>query len=79
MNRQPRAVAAGEIDGAAVVAESLRADFRRLIAILDQQIDDASAARDRRLAMTHARSSAERGLKLSEELVGLLLSMRVAG
>jgi hypothetical protein len=79
MDARPRAIATREIDGAAVVAEALRADFTRLIAIFDWQADDASAGRDCRLAMARARVAAERGLKLSEELVRLLNNIRVVG
>ena len=54
---------------AVVVAESMRQDFLGLIAIVDREL--ASEAKSI-AGITEARKAAERGLKLSEELVELL-------
>jgi hypothetical protein len=75
MDARGKAVAVSDADDAAVVAESLRVDFARLISIFDRELDDAATARENG-AMTHARVAAKRGLRLSEELAGLLRNMR---
>jgi hypothetical protein len=60
-------------DDAAVAAQSVLTDFSELVAMLDRQL--ASLADADALARSHvveARAAAERGLKLSKQLVGLL-------
>jgi len=55
-------------DDSALVAQAVRDDFMALIAIFDRQAADTCNASD----ISDARMAAERGLRLSEELVELL-------
>jgi len=71
MNRARKAIVDGEIDDAAVVAESLQRDFARLIAIFDRQLDSAADGGST-VAVSSARGAAQRGLKLSQELAEIL-------
>jgi hypothetical protein len=75
MNRRRTADAAEELDqdDAASVARSLQKDFIGLIAIFDRQLANGSAVRqEAQSKISDARAAAERGLKLSQELVDLL-------
>ena len=67
--------AAEELDqgDAASIAQTLQRDFIGLIAIFDRQLANKSAARGKALSkIADARAAAQRGLRLSEELVELL-------
>ena len=56
-------------DRAVLVAESVRKDFLGLIAIIDRELQNGSRMS---AGIAEARTAAERGLRLSEELVALL-------
>ena len=76
MNTRHRAGAIEvEQDDASSVVQSLRDDFLGLIAIFDRQLANGSgvspAARSK---IAEARAAAERGLRLSQNLVELLRS-----
>lgn len=57
---------------AARIAKSLRDDFIKLMGMFDRQLRDDPAANDHKSSMKDARAAAERGLRLSEDLCGLL-------
>ena len=60
-------------DDAAVAAQSVLTDFSELVAMLDRQLANlADADAVTRSHVVGARAAAERGLKLSKQLVGLL-------
>ena len=62
-------------DDAAAAAESIRADFRDLVSMLDQQVANLAGTDD--LARGHlleAKAAAERGFMLSTQLIELLLA-----
>lgn len=62
---------------AASLAQSLQEDFAGLIAIFDRQLKSGSLpAGKKRSKITDARAAAERGVRLSEELVELLRNSR---
>jgi len=67
--RHPARAAESDQEDAVFLADSLREDFSRLIAIFDRQLgtDDEKAG-----TIADARAAAERGLRLSEELRELL-------
>lgn len=60
-------------DDAAIAAESVLTDFSELVAMLDRQLQNVGELDGRaRSHMAEAKAAAERGLKLSRQLVGLL-------
>ena len=73
MNRRPAKSQAFAQDDADSIAQSLRDDFISLIAVLDRQRVNGSEQLDEvRAKISVARTAAERGLQLSEQLVELL-------
>jgi uncharacterized Rossmann fold enzyme len=71
MGRRNSTNLAQPVDGdrAVSVAEAMRRDFIELIAIFDRELASAPATG---AAIAEARSAAERGLRLSGELLELL-------
>ena len=64
-------------DDAIAVAHSLQEDFVGLIAIFDRQLAIKSAAvGEAQSKISDARTAAQRGLRLSQELAELLRSIR---
>jgi len=60
-------------DNAASVAESVEKDFSGLIEIFGSQLAGSADVEDRaRSALSEAKAAAERGLKLSRQLIELL-------
>ena len=58
---------------AASVAEAVQKDFRGLIAIFNRQLAEAlQLDRETRSTISEAKAAAERGLKLSQQLIDLL-------
>ena len=71
--RSPGVSGGWELDGAPQTAESLQNDFSGLIAIFDRHLaalspEDSQA----RKHITQAKAAAERGLRLSRELIDLV-------
>ena len=57
----------------ALAAQSVCKDFRKLIQVFDQRLDQLSdATRRERSHIVEARAAAERGLRLSQQLIGML-------
>ena len=79
MTRRP-SDAAQELDqndDAVSVAQSLQKDFAGLIAIFERQLANGSAVdHQARSKITDAMLAAQRGLELSQELLGLLRPFR---
>ena len=58
---------------AAFVTESVRKDFSGLIAVFDRQLESAPQVNGEvRSTIADARAAAERGLRLSEQLIEIL-------
>ena len=58
-----------------LVAESMRADFAKLVSVFDHQLANVCARDDRaRSHIMEAKEAARRGLELSAELIELLQS-----
>jgi hypothetical protein len=73
MNRRPAKTEALAQDDAASIAQSLRNDFIALIAVFDRQrVSGSEHLEEARANISIARAAAERGLRLSEQLVELL-------
>ena len=73
MDKNRRSSDASYQDNAAVAAESIRSDFSDLISMLERQLANLSDADDRaQYHLQEARAAAERGLKLSRQLIELL-------
>lgn len=73
MNRRPAESQTFAQDDAASIAQSLRDDFLALIAVFDsQRVNSAAQLDEARSSISVARTAAERGLQLSEQLVELL-------
>jgi len=73
-----RAADAPELDqyDAASVTQSLQEDFSKLIAIFERQFEAGAAGKERLRQISDARATAERGLKLSQELAEILRTTR---
>ena len=56
----------------AAVAQSVHRDFGELLAIFDRQLKVAKPHCEHRPAVSEARAAAERGFRLSKELIELL-------
>jgi len=75
MNRFKRPSGGSAIyqEDATVAAESVHKDFSELVSLLDQQLANLSEGEGRaRSHILEARAAAERGLKLSKQLIELL-------
>jgi len=74
MNSQgPARTEEPEQDDAVILADSLREDFIKLMAIYDSQLTIGGGASDRKeSSIAAARAAAERGLRLSDDLRELL-------
>jgi len=72
MIRRPAETEALDQIDAASVAQSLRADFMALIAIFDRRAMNGADGENALPNITDVRAAAERGLRLSEELIELL-------
>jgi hypothetical protein len=60
-------------DDASIAAESVRNDFSELVALFDRHLDALADGDNRaRKQISEARAAAERGLKLSHELIVLM-------
>jgi len=68
--RHPARAVEPDQEDAVLLADSLRADFTRLMAIFDRQL--GARVGDKAATIADARTAAERGLRLSEELRELL-------
>jgi len=76
MDKYKRQLDASEIsyaDDASITAESVRSDFSELVALFDRHLDALSDGDSRaRKHISQARAAAERGLKLSDDLIALM-------
>lgn len=60
-------------DDASIAAQSVRSDFSELVALFDRHLDALADGDSRaRKQISKARAAAERGLKLSHELIALM-------
>ena len=60
-------------DDASIAAESVRRDFGELVVLFDRHLEAlADGDKQARKQITEAREAAERGLKLSNELIALM-------
>jgi len=75
MNRRSVQTNASVEHDVAAIAENLRSDFVALTAVLDRHLTMGGSCYDCAMArLSDARAAAERGLRLSEQLVELLHS-----
>ena len=60
-------------DNSSIAVESVRSDFSELVALFDRHLDAlADGDSEARKHISEARAAAERGLKLSHELIALM-------